>query len=38
MGDLLRRRMTYSDNPLVASVTGKMREVTMFEMWALTQE
>ena len=29
---------TKSDNPLVASAAGKMREVTMWEMWALTQE
>lgn len=29
---------TKSDNPLVASAAGKMREVAMWEMWALTQE
>lgn len=26
-----------SDNPVIASAAEKMREVTMWEMWALTQ-
>lgn len=27
-----------SDNPVIASAAEKMREVTMWEMWALTQD
>lgn len=34
----LYNEKTRSDNPLVASAAGKMCEVAVWEMWALTQE